>query len=200
MGNKEKNQTKKNIIDYAKKEFLEKGYSHANLRSICRAAGVTTGAFYFSFESKEVLFRDILEPLVREFEDMVRKLTIKEIDEPDTAQENDRIIMQFQYLHREEIIIIMEKAEGSCYEDFKKRVQLVIMESFRKYFIQRIKVTLNEDIIRILVDVRIQSNLEILKGNYNMEYSLYLTDMLSRYAESGTDKLIRKIKEDANCN
>ena len=51
MENKAQNQTKKKIMDCAKKEFLEKGYSHANLRSICMAAGVTTGAFYFSFES-----------------------------------------------------------------------------------------------------------------------------------------------------
>ena len=38
---------------------------------ICSSAGVTTGAFYFSFESKEALFKAILEPLVNQYEAML---------------------------------------------------------------------------------------------------------------------------------
>ena len=43
-------------------------------RRICNSAGVTTGAFYFSFESKEALFKAILEPLVNQYEVMLGKL------------------------------------------------------------------------------------------------------------------------------
>lgn len=44
------------ILQAAKAEFLEKGYQKASLRSIAGAAGVTTGAFYGYFQSKEALF------------------------------------------------------------------------------------------------------------------------------------------------
>lgn len=40
----------------AKKEFLKKGFKSASLRNIVKLAGVTTGAFYGYYDSKEDLF------------------------------------------------------------------------------------------------------------------------------------------------
>ena len=45
--------TKEKLLESAKKEFLEKGYMKASLRTICKNAGVTTGALYFFFQGKE---------------------------------------------------------------------------------------------------------------------------------------------------
>ena len=50
------------IHDAAKAEFLEKGFQAASLRNIVKTAGVTTGAFYGYYASKEELF----EALVKE--------------------------------------------------------------------------------------------------------------------------------------
>ena len=43
-------------------EFSEKGFLSASLRQIVKQAGVTTGAFYGYFSSKEDLFAAIVEP------------------------------------------------------------------------------------------------------------------------------------------
>lgn len=51
--------TLENILTVAREEFLQKGFQGASLRNIVRQAGVTTGAFYGYFKSKEDLF-DIL--------------------------------------------------------------------------------------------------------------------------------------------
>lgn len=40
----------------AKEEFLKKGFKSASLRNIVKTAGVTTGAFYGYYDSKEELF------------------------------------------------------------------------------------------------------------------------------------------------
>ena len=61
--------TEENLIRCGREEFLEKGYTKANLRDICRKAGVTTGAFYFSFENKEAL-RVVKKGGVFSFQDM----------------------------------------------------------------------------------------------------------------------------------
>ncbi len=66
----EKEKTAEKIKNAAVDEFLKNGYSKASLRKICQSAGVTTGAMYFSFESKEALFKAIFEPLIRQYEEL----------------------------------------------------------------------------------------------------------------------------------
>lgn len=50
------------IHQAAAAEFMEKGFQGASLRQIVKNAGVTTGAFYGYFSSKEALFASIVEP------------------------------------------------------------------------------------------------------------------------------------------
>ena len=54
--------TLKKIQEAAMAEFLDKGFQGASLRQIVKNAGVTTGAFYGYFSSKEALFASIVEP------------------------------------------------------------------------------------------------------------------------------------------
>ena len=51
----------------AKKEFLEKGYVDASLRTIAAEAGTTTGTIYSRYGGKEGLFSAIVEPVAKEF-------------------------------------------------------------------------------------------------------------------------------------
>ena len=48
------------ILLAAMQEFLEKGYKSASLRNIVKTAGVTTGAFYGYYDSKEDLFEALV--------------------------------------------------------------------------------------------------------------------------------------------
>ena len=54
--------TLEKIQEAAMAEFLDKGFQGASLRQIVKNAGVTTGAFYGYFSSKEALFASIVEP------------------------------------------------------------------------------------------------------------------------------------------
>ena len=56
------NATLEKIHEAAMAEFLDKGFQGASLRQIVKHAGVTTGAFYGYFSSKEALFASIVEP------------------------------------------------------------------------------------------------------------------------------------------
>ena len=57
--------TLQKIHQVAIQEFLEKGFQGASLRNIVKEAGVTTGAFYGYYKSKEELF----DALVKEHAD-----------------------------------------------------------------------------------------------------------------------------------
>lgn len=83
----------------AKAEFLEKGFKSASLRNIVRTAGVTTGAFYGYYGSKEELF----EALVREPYDVflgAYKKTIQEFREmPPQEQMENLGTFSFRCIH-----------------------------------------------------------------------------------------------------
>ena len=54
--------TQKNILDTARKHFLEDGLTGASLRNIVKDAGLTTGAFYKYYPTKEALFDAMTDP------------------------------------------------------------------------------------------------------------------------------------------
>ena len=54
------------IIEAAKREFLENGYTDASLRTIATAADTSTNSIYVRFGDKEGLFSAIVEPVLNE--------------------------------------------------------------------------------------------------------------------------------------
>ena len=66
-------QTKKKLIECAKKEFIEKGFMKASLRNICKNAGVTAGAMYFFFKDKEELFESVVGSQLIELQNVVKE-------------------------------------------------------------------------------------------------------------------------------
>ena len=50
------------IMIHAKKEFLEKGYENASLRTISKNACVSTSTIYTRFQDKEGLFKALVDP------------------------------------------------------------------------------------------------------------------------------------------
>lgn len=58
--------TRQNILNTALKHFLEHGFAGASLRSIVKDAGLTTGAFYKYYPTKEALFDALIDPYVEE--------------------------------------------------------------------------------------------------------------------------------------
>ncbi|MBN2638830.1 MAG: TetR/AcrR family transcriptional regulator [Bacteroidales bacterium] len=54
------NETKKNIIKAALKLFLQKSYKEVTMEELLRITGLSKGAFYHHFQSKEQLFKVIV--------------------------------------------------------------------------------------------------------------------------------------------
>ena len=57
-------ETKKTLLESAKKEFLQKGFAGASLRTIAANAGVTTGAMYRHFKDKDAFFCALVDDAV----------------------------------------------------------------------------------------------------------------------------------------
>lgn len=117
--------TKEKLIRCAKQEFLEKGYMKASLRSICKKAGVTTGALYFFFQNKEDLLSAIVSETLRGLAELMQSHFSREIDtEVRTALAGDasedidsaKEILHYLYQHYDIVLILLAKSQGSAYE------------------------------------------------------------------------------------
>ena len=114
--------TLENIHRAAKAEFLEKGYKDASLRNIVKSVGMTTGAFYGYYKSKEELF----EAIVGEHYEYIRNRFIKAQQEfaelpaarqPEVMSDISGIcmynILHYAYEHLEECKPILVCSEGT---------------------------------------------------------------------------------------
>ena len=59
---------KPRLLDAARRVFLDRGLDRAKVEEITRAAGLSKGAFYLHFESKEDAFKEILSGTLAELE------------------------------------------------------------------------------------------------------------------------------------
>lgn len=195
MEDERRKQTEQKLIRSGRAEFLKKGYVKASLRDICRAAGVTTGAFYFSFESKEALMTAILDPVIADYEHMCAELAQREEEDPGTADDNERQIMEYLSEHRAEAIILMERSEGSRYEGFRQKVYSQMQAAFTSYFSKFMGSEPDSEMIRILVAMRLRGYMELIEGDYTVEERLKLAREIGIHADAGSMALIQYLKE-----
>ena len=118
--------TKEKLLRSAKKEFLEKGYMKASLRTICKNAGVTTGALYFFFQNKEDLLKSLVEPVLSGLMTIINAHFSSELAAQETmvsvAPDSGDIlaskeVIRFLYRYYDEFLILLTKSQGSKYED-----------------------------------------------------------------------------------
>ena len=108
----------------AQAEFLAKGYQGASLRGIAKDAGVTTGALYGYYESKEALFAALVEPHYRYFMDRYHEVLFDFESLPPERQrehlgsvgkEGMEELLLYMNAHREAFHLILRCAEGTPY-------------------------------------------------------------------------------------
>ena len=65
--------TRKALVAEARRLFAERGYADVGLAELVRAAGVTKGALYHHFGSKEGLFREVLRQVQGDVADRIER-------------------------------------------------------------------------------------------------------------------------------
>ena len=136
------NLTLEKIQQAAIDEFLEKGFRGASLRQIVKHAGVTTGAFYGYFSSKEALFASIVEPHAQAIMANFMEAQLKFADLPKAEQPSHMGIesgscvnwmVDYICYHRDPVKLLLSKAEGTSYENFVHNIVEVEVEYTLKY-------------------------------------------------------------------
>ncbi|MGN5376815.1 TetR family transcriptional regulator [Streptomyces lasalocidi] len=70
--------TRRAVIEAAAAVFAERGYAAATIAEILERAGVTKGALYFHFDSKEALARGVIDAQITTVHWVPRELKLQE--------------------------------------------------------------------------------------------------------------------------
>lgn len=119
--------TEKNILNTARKHFLKDGFFGASLRNIVKDAGLTTGAFYKYYPTKEALFDALTDPYIehiyqiydRVVEDF-EKLSAKEqtSNMSDTSGDGMDQMIDYIYEHYDNFRLLLKCGDSGKFETF----------------------------------------------------------------------------------
>lgn len=134
--------TRARILEAGKAEFLQSGFKNASLRTIARAAGVTTGAIYGYYPDKAALFaalvsepanqlRDWYASVQREFD--LFSASDKEARMHDYASGALDEFIGFVYAHFDAFKLVVCASAGTEYEHYIDSLLEIEIEHTRRF-------------------------------------------------------------------
>ena len=202
MTNNENTQTR--ILKAGKQEFLEKGFKNASLRSIAKAAGVTTGAIYGYFSNKEALFKAlVMEPT----EILMEKFLSQQTNFANLPPEQQRLTMHdvtgqsvlwaidYIYDHFDAFKLTICCSSGTEYETFIDRMVEIEVESCNRFF-DALKQCghqprpIDNQLTRLLSNAMYSSMFEAVRRDMDKQTAIRYITNLADFFSAGWDRLL----------
>lgn len=127
----------------AKAEFMEKGYRSSSLRSIVKAAGVTTGAFYGYYAGKQELFAALVDEeyryIIGAYKDALTEFEQLPIEQkPEHMGKAGHACMvkmlEYSFDHHDALFLILRRSEGTKYSGMIDELVELEVEGTHNYY------------------------------------------------------------------
>lgn len=196
--------TQETILQVAKDEFLKKGFKNASLRTIAKQAGVTTGAFYGYYKSKDELFSelvsDVTNALVRKYTQSHHSVTILPAEEQGPQDMSDSIqfvnwAIDYIYDHFDEFKLLICCAQGTEYEEFIHDMAQSEGAIARQYIVflkehgSSVK-EVDEQLVHILSSGFLSAFFEIVEHDMPIERSRVYIHQLMDFYSAGWQEIV----------
>ena len=179
--------TLESIHRAAKAEFLERGFQSASLRNIVKTAGMTTGAFYGYYKSKEGLFEALVSEhydfILNRFQAAQREFAaLPHEQQPEHLSNISGLSMfdmlHYAYLHLDEFKLILCCSEGTRFAGLID--EMVEIEVTATHAYQKVLAELGRP------SPRIDPQLEhiLITGMFNAFFELVIHEMPLSDAEN----------------
>lgn len=118
-----KESVRSRIRDAALIEFAAVGAGRATMNAIAERAEIGVATLYNYFESKQALLLDVIpSELADEFEAILeRRVQALSLFPTGDANDSAEEILEFWMKHRREVVVLLDRAEGTVYEAFGQR-------------------------------------------------------------------------------
>ncbi len=190
------------ILESALNIFKEIGFRNASIRNICRDAGVTNGAFYAHFESKDDLFAALVSEKLSVFNETYQEMSdinIQSVDDIirmfDMSYSSIETLIHYVYSERDVFTLILKSSDGTSYEHFisdlineECKNTMIFLESAKK-FMKRPE-NISERIIRMGASMVINSMLDAFLEGVSEEDNIRETKIASDFCIAGYKELL----------
>lgn len=187
------------VLDCAKKEFLEKGYKDASLRTIAQEANTSTGSIYTRFGDKEGLFCAIVEPAANGLKKMFLEIQEKfhSFDKEAQLAEMGQYIslhqmemLDYIYDHFDVFRLLLDCAEGTQFSRFVEELVEIEVDYTYKYMevigCKSVKSGLvTEEFVHIVVTAYFNGMFEVVRHNMDKASAVKYVRLLNRYHMQG---------------
>ncbi len=187
------------IIEAAKREFLENGYTDASLRTIATAADTSTNSIYVRFGDKEGLFSAIVEPVLNEmierfikiqedFHQMKQETQIEIM--PKYADGGTAELVDYMYEHLDEFRLLLDASYGTRFHNFVDELVRIEVEYTYKYmeiagYPIKCGNAMTEKLLHIVTTSRFESIFEVIRHGMSREEAAEYIDLLRCYHRQG---------------
>lgn len=186
------------LLSSGKDQFLAYGFEKASLRTICKKAGLTTGAFYNHFSGKEELFSSLVEPMLYGFRKMYQDVISQEMADLTTGVENELTSITYAIAHKDEFRLLFECSKGTKYEGFKEYlIQEVFYPSYQEVFDRYAGRHVDPALVRIILHMKFEEYMELIYGGYTMNEVKKLIIQLTVFSEAGFHRLLEEINKES---
>lgn len=192
------------LLEAGKREFLERGFQGASMRSIAAAAGVTTGALYRYYTDKEALLdalvkepADALEEKYREQQRLFAEQNLQSQLEglPEVSDESASWMMQYIYDHFDAFKLIVCCSAGTKYAYYLDTLINIEAEAGRR-LIDRMKEEgvpvrdMDDALIHILSSMLFNGMFETVRHDMPMEEAFSHMETLREFYSVGWFRIL----------
>lgn len=195
---RDKSASHQRIIPAAKKEFLEKGFEKASMRSIADAAGMTSAGLYRHFTDKEAMFTALVQPLLSQLDeayDSLKEADYRHLEENDLERmwkENKEIsyLLDLIFEYYDEFKLLICRSAGTSHEDFvhdfvmrEQRETLAFLEAAKARGIPVNEIRPQE--LHMLLSAYISAIFEIVNHDFTREDASHYLETLKKFFYPG---------------
>ncbi len=111
--------TKAQILDAAEAEFAKHGLSGARMEAIAKGTGVTTAMIYYYFDSKEGLYKAVLQRPATEMQEMLQELNLEQLPAEEALKKAIRAAIAYEAAHPQRGMLWFQEAYQTQGKYFK---------------------------------------------------------------------------------
>lgn len=188
----------------AMQEFLEKGFQSASLRNIVKAAGVTTGALYGYYDSKEELFEALVSEQYDYLMDRFCEAQQEFADLPPEAQPDQlstisgecmHDMLLYAYEHLNEFKLILCRSEGTRFSKLIDEMAEIETKGTHDYLavlekLGRPSPPIDERLEHILITGMFNAFFELIIHEMPLEEAEYYLEEMRAFYTAGWMKIM----------